>query len=284
MIEDRKYLPVVLLTGIISISFAGPITSTIEMPAVSIALIRLFFSFLILLPFFIKKVYDNNPLDKSLIKLSLLASIFLALHFIFWISSLKYTSVTSSVVLVTTNPLFVGIFSIILLNERPGKKIVIAITIVLIGGIIISSGEEIDKIKLKGNLLALLGAVMASLYIIIGKKIRQKYSLVEYTTILYFFASTLLLITAILFGIKIVGYSLKNYLLILFLAIVPQIFGHNAFNWALKYISPTIVALLILFEPVGATIISYIMFGTIPSTGEIIGSIFILAGIIIAII
>ncbi len=284
MTEQRTFLPLVIITGIVSISFAGPVTSMVAMPAVAIALFRLSISFIILLPFFIREITNSQFPEIKLIKLSLLASVFLALHFIFWISSLKYTSVTSSVVLVTTNPLFVGILSALLLRERPGKKLIIAISIVLLGGIIISSGEEIDSIKIKGNLLALAGAVMASLYIITTRKARQNYSLVTYTTVLYLFTSGILLIAALISDTKLFYYPAKNYLLILFLAIVPQLLGHNSFNWALKYLSPTVVAILILFEPIGATIISHFIFGYIPSTGEIIGSALILTGILVSLI
>jgi drug/metabolite transporter (DMT)-like permease len=254
------------------------------MPPVSIAFFRLTFSFLLLLPFFIRELSHTNLIDKRLIKFSFLASIFLSLHFLFWISSLQHTSVTSSVVLVTTNPLFVGIFSVFLLKERIARKIILSILLVLLGGIIISYGENITERRLIGNLLALLGAIMASLYIITGRKIRQEYSLISYTTILYLFTSVILLLISIISGIKLSGYSSNNYLLILFLAIVPQLLGHNSFNYALKYISPTIVSILILFEPIGATIISYFMSGYIPSTGEIIGSSLILLGIFISII
>ncbi|MCX7957551.1 MAG: DMT family transporter [Deltaproteobacteria bacterium] len=159
----------------------------------------------------------------------------------------------------------------------------IAVAIVILGGVVISCGEEIDNVKIKGNLLALLGAVMASLYIITGRKVRQDYSLTEYTTVLYFFTSVILFITALALQTELFCYSLKDYLLVLFLAMVPQLLGHNAFNWALKYLSPTFVAILILFEPIGATVISYFLFGYIPSYSETIGSLLILVGILISI-
>lgn len=284
MIDKKTYLPLIIILGVISISFAGPVTSIIPLPAVAIAFIRLCFSFILLLPFFLINFFKNRKLDKNLLKYSMIASIFLAFHFIFWISSLKYTSVTSSVVLVTTNPLFVGIFSLLLLKEKPEKKLILSILIVLIGGIIISSGENITERKLMGNLLALGGAVMASLYIITGRKARQDYSLVDYTTLLYFFTSTILLFATLISGNNIIGYNSRDYLLILFLAIVPQLLGHNAFNYALKYISSTLVAILILFEPIGATIISYFMFGYVPSINELLGSALILIGIIISLL
>lgn len=284
MKENKIYLPFVIIIGVISISFAGPVTSIISMPAVSIALIRLTFSFLILSPFFIRSIIRHRMPNVKLYKSTFIASIFLALHFVFWVSSLKYTSVTSSVVLVTTNPLFVGLFSLILLKEKPNKRLIVSIVVVIIGGIIISSGEEITPMKIKGNLLALLGAIMASLYILTGRVIRQEFTLVEYTTPLYFFTSAILLFAAIVLDTKILIYPINNYLLILFLAIVPQLLGHNAFNWALKFLSPTVIALLILFEPIGATIISFFMFGYVPSILETIGSLVILVGIIISII
>ncbi len=268
----------------IAISFAAPITNIINASPIFIALIRLFFSFLLLSPFLLNNIFRKKELpDRKLIKYTLLSSIFLSLHFIFWISSLKYTSVTSSVVLVTTNPLFVSIFSFVFLREVVKKKLKIAIFIVLLGGIIISSGDNITRIKLYGNILALLGAVMASLYIITGRKIRQEYSLVSYTTILYLFSTIILLCAAAVFDVPFSGYSFRTYLLIIFLAIVPQLMGHNAFNWALKYISPTLVAMLILFEPIGATIINYFFSGYIPDANELIGSVFILIGIILSI-
>ncbi|MCX7942934.1 MAG: DMT family transporter [Deltaproteobacteria bacterium] len=284
MIDSKTYLPFVIIIGIVSVSFAGPVTSLIEMPPPAIAFVRLSLSFFILLPFFIKRCISGFVPTKRLLKFSFLSSIFLALHFVFWIASLHYTSVTSSVVLVTTNPLFVSVLSFFLLKEKAGKRVMFAVLVVIVGGVIISSGEEVSNLRLKGNLLALCGAIMASLYIITGRRVRQEYSLVEYTTILYFFASLNLFLVVMFFKIKVCGYPLDYYLLVLFLAIVPQLLGHNAFNWALKYLSSTNVAMLILFEPIGATILSYLMFGYIPSFNEVIGSIFILIGILISVI
>jgi len=284
LIERREYLPFVLIIGAVSISFAGPITSIINLPSVAIAFIRLSLSFIMLLPFFLRNIIRGEIPDRRLLEYSLVASAFLALHFLFWITSLKYTTVTSSVVLVTTNPLFVSIFSYLFIREKPKKGFIYAILLVLIGGIIISSQESISNKNLLGNGLALLGAVMASLYIITGRKVRQTYSLTNYTSTLYFFTSIILFGVCIFTRTDITGYDSSSYLLILFLALVPQLLGHNAFNWALKYTSPTFISILILFEPIGATIISYLLFGYIPSIFEIIGSILILIGIIVSII
>ena len=213
----------------------------------------------------------------------LLSGTVLAVHFATWISSLSLTTVASSVILVTTNPIFVGLAMRYLLKERVSRFQILGIVAAMVGSVIVSYGDlQLSGRALLGDALALTGALAASTYILLGRAVRRKLSTLAYVWPCYGLAAVLLLGFCLATGQPLLGYSANTYLFFALLAIGPQILGHSSFNWALAHFSPIFITLAILGEPVGASILALIILGEVPPLTAPIGGLLILAGIYLA--
>ncbi len=270
---------IVVLIGVISVSFASIFIKLIpQVPALVIAFYRLFLATLFISPVYALK---GGRLGEDF-HYEVLAGLFMALHFAFWISSLKYTSVLSSVVLVTMNPVFVGILSWIFLKEKPSLLAWTGIFVSLLGGLIVGYSDRLVGLaNLKGDILSILGSIMISIYFLIGRRTRKHAGLIEYVFPVYLSASVFLYIFCVLTGTPIKSYPVDVFKYFVLLALIPQIIGHTSFNWALKHTSATFVTVLILGEPIGSAILAYLILGEGVKTLQVVGSLFILAGIVI---
>lgn len=212
-----------------------------------------------------------------------LAGAALAAHFGFWIASLQHTSVITSVVLVTTNPLFVGIASPFLLRERVSLTTWAGIAVAAIGASLMAA-EDLQEGTgtVIGDLYALLGAVFGAAYLLAGRKARPQWSWSRYVGIAYPVAAAFLVAAVFAAGDSFTGYSSKTFLMFALLALVPQLIGHSAINWALGYVPAAIVAVAILGEPVGAVALAALILNEIPSGFEVAGALFVLAGVYVA--
>jgi len=276
----------VLGIGLIAISFASIFIKLCDAPSLVIAAYRLTIASVFYIGFTrIRSGPILTAYSRSQLKIVLLSGVFLTIHFATWITSLKFTSVASSVVLVQSAPIFVAMGSFIFLREKPSKLMLLGILIALIGSIIISAHDfSLDKNSLVGNLLAVAGAIGAAGYLLAGRKLRAEIDTFRYVTAVYSVAAILLLIIAILSKASLVGYSTKTYLLFLAIALIPQVIGHTTLNWALKYFSATAIAVIILGEPIGASILALVILGETLGVVKIIGGVIILTGVIIAIL
>jgi drug/metabolite transporter (DMT)-like permease len=169
------------------------------------------------------------------------------------------------------------------------NSIFVAIVIAVAGSIIIALGDydsnSIGTNSILGDILALIGAWMASLYLLFGSQAqRQQLSTSSYIAIAYSTAALILSPLPLLFGVGYVGYPSQVYLYILLMAIISQIIGHTSFNWALRWLSPTLVTLTILFEPIGSSVLGYLVFAEIPSPLVILGGLVVLISVAIAVI
>jgi drug/metabolite transporter (DMT)-like permease len=271
-----------LLIGIIAISTASIFIKLCEAPALIISAYRMILASLILFPWAgYQKVWRGW--EKKDVAWLILSGSFLGFHFASWIASLKYTSVASSVVLVTTNPIFVGIGSWLFLKERLGFNLILGIGLSVIGSGLIGYGDmTLSKEALMGDGLALLGALAASGYFLVGRKMRRNKDLLAYIFPVYSTAGLILIIFSLSFQKPLFGYSSSTYLFLFLLAIVPQLIGHTTFNWALKYLPASMIAIAILGEPIGSTILAYFILSEGLTFWKILGGIFIFAGILIA--
>ncbi len=272
---------VVLPIGLVAMSFASIFIRLCEAPPLVIAAYRLTLATLILLLLALPKtIRESRRLSRREILPSLAAGLFLCFHFAFWITSLRYTSVASSVIFVTTNPIFVAIASSFLLRERISSILILSILVAVVGGIIIGWGDlGKGQDQLYGDFLSLLGAVMATGYLLVGRRVRQKVSLTTYITLVYGVAAFFLILLVLFKGDPLFGYAPKDYLLFLLLAVGPQLIGHSSLNWALRFFSATLVAVFILGEPLGAAILAYFILGENPGLSLIWGGALVLAGI-----
>ena len=268
--------------GVLAASTAAIFIKLCDAPALIIATYRMVFASLILLPYALHKK-TGRTWGRKEIGWLIVSGLFLSLHFAFWISSLKYTSVASSVVLVTTYPIFVGIGSRLFLKERMGLYLIIGIILSVLGSGLISYGDmAISREALMGDGLAFLGAITVSGYFLVGRRMRKSQDLLSYIFPVYSTAGFLLVIFSLFSQKNFFGYSWATYLFLFLLALIPQLIGHTTINWALKYLPASMVALTYLGEPVGSTILAYFILNEELTPWKVFGGILILAGILTA--
>lgn len=274
----------VLFVGVVAVSFGSIFIRLAEAPPLIIAAYRLGLASLVIGPVaLIRSGQELRALSRRDLFYFVIAGVFLALHFGLWIASLNYTTVASSVILVSMSPLFVGLFSRLLGMDRVTKWMVGGILLSVVGSGTIGYGDfALGGGALWGDILALGGAVMVTGYLLAGRRLRQRLSLLPYISLAYSVAAAVTLLLCLLTGQRFTGYSSTTYLMFILLALVPQVIGHSAFNWALGYLSAPLVSVTILGEPVGATILAYLILNEAPTLLEMVGGATILSGIYLA--
>ena len=303
MTEQRTSftLSLALLIAILAVSTASIFIRFAQMdgvPSLVIAALRLTFATLLLAPLAITRHKDElSNLTGAELSLGLVSGLFLAVHFATWISSLEYTSVASSVVFVSTGPLWVALLSPMLLNERLRRAAIIGLGLALLGGTVIgladactwSGGLECPDLSqvmkgrsMWGNFLALAGAWAVTGYLIIGRKLRAKMSLIPYIFVVYGMAAIGLIVLMLAAGQLPFGYEAKTYGWIFLLAAIPQLIGHSTYNWALRYLPAAFVAVTTLGEPIGSAVLAFFILSEKPTIAIFIGGILILFGIYFA--
>jgi drug/metabolite transporter (DMT)-like permease len=270
--------------GVAAVSTGAILARLAEAPPIVIAAYRVGLASLIIAPFaWIKARNEIAGLSGREIILAALSGLFLALHFAAWISSLSYTSVANSVVLVNTNPLWVGLLTPFITGERLKKASVAGIILSVIGAGIIGADDFTSGEKaLLGDFLAVIGGICAAFYLLIGRNLRSKLTLTAYITVCYGSAAVFLWAAVLLTGMQITGYSASTFASFFGLAIVSQLVGHTCFNWALRWFTPGLVAVTLLGEPIGSTILAYIIFNEELTFLKLAGGGLILAAIYIS--
>ena len=284
---SRTRLLLSLCMGIVAVSFASILIRFAQgagMPSLSIAAWRLILASMILLPYaWVTRRDEIRDLSGKEWALLVASGLFLGLHFATWIVSLGYTSVASSVVLVSMGPVFVGLGSWFILRERPGALLVAGIILAVIGSVVISWGDlGQGRDQLVGDLLALAGGVFVAGYLMIGYRVRARRSLTTYIALVYGVAMVTLVIIVLIARQPMFGYSVNAYGWVLALALGPQIVGHSTLNWALRYLSATFVAIVTLAEPIGSGILAYVLLDEAIAWSTAIGGAMVLVGIYIA--
>jgi len=296
----RYILPFVIIIAILAVSTGSIIIKFAQQdaPSLVIAALRLSFATLLLAPIaFTRHRAELHAITRREIMLGLLSGLFLAIHFATWTTSLEYTSVASSVVFVSTGPLWVALLSPILLKEHLVRAALIGLALAILGVAIIGLSDacvwahglscpDLSDVMqgraMWGNFLALAGAWAVTGYLIIGRKLRGNMSLVPYIFLVYSMAALVLIIIMFAGGESPLGYTPKAYLWIFLLAAVPQLIGHSTYNWLLKYLPATFVAVTTLAEPIGAAILAYFLLQETPTQSILIGGGLILVGIYLA--
>jgi len=281
---------VFLMTGVFAASLAAifiRFALNDGMPSIFIASGRLTLSALILTPFALR---SHRAELRSLMRTDLLlaaaSGLILAIHFATWVASLAYTSVLISVVLVGTSPLWSALFEVVFLRARLPRLVVIGLVAAFAGGLIIGFGggtsSGMDSASLIGALLSLAGAIAFAIYLVIGRKLRAKLSLMSYIWLVYSFAAIFLLMLTFGTGTTITGYTPRAYVMILLLALVPQLIGHTSFNYSLRYLSATFVGIATQLEPIGSGLAAYLIFTEVPLPLQLLGSAAVFIGVLVA--
>ena len=297
---DKPSLPprIVLIVGILAVSTASLFIrfAQREAPSLVVAAYRLAIASLLLTPFILWRFRKElSAITRRQFLPMALAGLLLAFHFASWITSLNLTSVASSVVLVTTTPLWVAIASVIFLKEKLSRGLMLGLLLALAGGIVVAlsqsceivSGRLICEVNdaffnsasLTGNLLALAGAWFAAAYLVIGRKVRETTPTMLYVYIVYTVAAVCLLLACLFTNQPLFSYSPRFFLWAFLLALIPQIIGHTTYNWALGYLPTTVVSISLLGEPIGTIMLAFLFLQEIPTPIEAIGGLLILLGI-----
>jgi drug/metabolite transporter (DMT)-like permease len=296
--RTRFLLPIALIVATLAVSTASIFIRFAQAdgaPSLVIAALRLTFASLLIAPVALTRHLDEiKRFTRTEILLGAASGIFLAAHFATWITSLEYTSVASSVVFVGTGPLWVALLSPMLLKEHITRTAVIGLVLAVIGGTIIgladvctwhdglvcqSMSDILQGRAMWGNFLALMGAWAVTGYLIIGRKLRAETSLVPYIFLVYGMGAIALIIFMLISGNTPFGYDAKTYGWIFLLAAIPQLIGHTTYNWTLKYLTATLVAVTVLGEPIGSATLAFFILHETPSLMTLTGGLLILAGI-----
>ena len=298
----RLILPFALLAAILAVSTSSIFIrfAQADAPSLVIAALRLTFATLLLAPVAWSRYRDElKRLTRNEMILGAISGLFLAAHFATWISSLEYTTVASSVVFVSTGPLWVALLSPMLLNEQLTRAAILGLMVAIVGGTVIGLSDtctwndglrcpDVSQMMHEGavwgNFLALIGAWTVSGYLIIGRKLRttRSVSLIPYIFLVYGVSAIALIITMFIAGQSPFGYPTRTYGWIFLLAAFPQLIGHSTYNWVLRYIPATLVALMTLAEPIASAILAYMILSETPSRGVLVGGLLILIGIYLA--
>lgn len=232
-----------------------------EVDPLAIAFYRLFLSSLVLGAFALRERDSLGRMVPLLPKVAL-SGLFLALHFATWISSLFYTTVSSSLLLVNTHPIWVCLLSPFLLGERVGRKALLGMGLALLGSLALGFGDwAVGGRALFGDLLALVGGLTVALYMLMGRDLRRSLPLSVYASSCYGFAALICLGFAALFGVRMWGYSPFSWLMILALVAFPQMMGHTLYNYSLRFFKPHVVSVCLLGEPVFGSALAYLALG-----------------------
>lgn len=222
-----------------------------------------------------------------------LAGICLALHFSAWVTSLQYTTVLASVVIVSTGPIWVAILEVIFLHIRLSRLVVLGLMVALAGGAMIGwspgdaqletllePGTENDT--LIGAGLAWLGALSVSVYMLIGRKLRAGLPVIPYVWLVYSIAALCALCAMLVQRTPLLGYSAEGYLVLLAMGLIPQLIGHSSLNYLLEYFPAALVSMFSQLEPIGSALLALVLFRELPPNQQIFGSLTIILGVALA--
>jgi drug/metabolite transporter (DMT)-like permease len=285
MTQTRRNPYIFIAISIVNLSFAAIFVRLSNAPFLILGFYRLFFTVLILSPLFIytKSWRKYYAIPRKTILAIIGAGILLAIHFSLWFLSLDFTSIASSMILVDTNAIFVAIFAYLLLKERLDRGRILGILIAFIGVSIIAVIDWSNSASIYGDILALISAIAFSFYLLLGRKLRQKLDLLPYVFLLYLSCAITFLFSALIWGYPFFSYGTTDYLIILGLAVIPTIFGHTLYNWALKYVEAAIIGVSLLAEPICSILLAIWIFGEIASYLVIGGGALVLSGIYITV-
>ncbi|SIT92163.1 DMT family transporter [Edaphobacillus lindanitolerans] len=280
----HPYIPIII--GVITVSLSAIFVKLTSADSGVTAFYRMLFSVLVLAPaFFYRHRHELKLMQKRDWFFSAIAGVFLAFHFILWFESLNYTSVASSTVLVTLQPLFAFAGTYFFFKERLSVKTLLSGAIAIAGSVLISWGDfRVSGQAFYGDILALIACALITGYLLFGQDVRQRLTLVTYTFVVYAISTVTLFIYVIVKGESFGPYPVSDWFWFALLAILPNLFGHSLFNWALRWVSTNVISIAILFEPVGASILAYFIFSEKLIATQVAGGLVVLAGILLFVV
>ncbi|WP_342561170.1 DMT family transporter [Paenibacillus sp. FSL R7-0345] len=273
-------VPLLMLIGIVAISFSSIFIKWSSAPASIQGMYRLLFTSLLMLPFarpYSGAAFALKRKDWLLLGFS---GVMLALHFLLWMGSLKYTSVASSTMIMALEPVFIMIGSYILYKEKSTMSAILGLIIAIFGTVFIGWGDiGLSADNLKGDLLSIGGTAAVSVHMMVGQRLVSRMPSYLYSLIVFIAAAIVFAVYNLLTGIPFFDYPAKEWGIFVLLAIVPTVFGHILFNWLMQYVSATTVSMNILGEPVGASILAFLLLGEKLNGLQWAGGILVMGGL-----
>jgi drug/metabolite transporter (DMT)-like permease len=285
-LERRTPPTLALAVAVVAVSTSAILVRWSTAPSAVKALYRVVFTVALLAPWALTRYRDDFRRLRSRDALFAgVTGIALAVHFAAWFESLEWTSVAASVTLVQSQPLFVALGAWAFLDERVTRGRVVGILVAVAGMVAMSLGEFLSGVALAGsrplygNALAVLGAVSAACYVLAGRSIRQRVSLVPYVTVVYSACALSLLVITVWDGHALVGYPPREWALFFAMAVGPGVFGHTVLNWVLAHLESSVVSVSLLGEPLGSTLLAFVLLSEVPTLPTVVGGVVVLAGI-----
>lgn len=273
---------IALIIGVIAVSTTAIFVKlAATVPVSIIAFYRLILTAIIMLPIIIVKYKTElrSVAKKDWITITI-SSLLLGLHFILWFDSLNYTSVVSSIVFISLQPIFTFLAAYLFLSERFSVAVVISMVITFIGSAFIISGDwQLSRLAAKGDLLAILATIAVTASFLIGHRLRRSLSLITYTFLVYSMSGIILFFYNLFSKQAFFNYDYENWLILLALAIVPTFFGHLLFNWSLKWVPATTVSMAIVFKPIVTSFLAYIILQEMVTYSQWLGGTIVIFGL-----
>lgn len=288
-----SFVSVVLLLSVLGVSLSGPLVRLSSAHPIAIAVWRLIFSLAVIaVPLVVRGSWKQwRTLDAPSSLIALLGGVMLALHFWSWNTSVEMTTIAASVVLVNVQPLIVAVLSVIWLRESPTRHQWIGIGIAMLGAFVVvlpdlleSGGLSAGGRAAAGDALALVGAITAAGYYVIGRRLRGTLDLWAYVALVYGACLVTLLVIAAIVGVPLGPFARREYEIFALLALGPMLLGHTGMNWALRYARAYQVNIVLLGEPIGATLLAALLPGIReqPTSYTLLGGALVLGGILLA--
>ncbi|HET7478324.1 MAG TPA: DMT family transporter [Rubrobacteraceae bacterium] len=275
--RDRLALHAIAV-GVLAISAAAIFIRLADAPALAVAFWRSALGAVVLLPIAVAR-REKLP-EPRVLGWLVLSGVLLGAHFGFWISSLDYTSVAASVVLVCTAPVFVAILAYLTIGEKTSLVSFAGILVAVVGAVLIGGDRSVGSAALYGNVLALIGTVTIAVHLLIGRRTRTGgLGVLPYSIIVYSAAALTLLPAALITGERLWGYSGETWFWLFTITLGPQIMGHTVFNWALRYVEASVISATVLAEPVAAAVLAWLILSERPGLATAIGGAIVLIGL-----
>ena len=282
MVQDKAQKSKVALSavavGVLAVSAAAVFIRLADAPALAVAFWRNGLGVLVLLPIALYR-REAFPQGRALL-VGVASGVALGAHFGFWISSLDYTSVAASVVLVCTQPVFVAILAYLVFGERTSSLSFFGILVALAGTVVIAADGSVGLATFFGNTLAVIGAITVAVYVLIGRSLRTTgVGVLPYSIVVYASASATLVPAALYAGVPLWGYSGETWFWLFAVTLGPQILGHTVLNWALRYVEASIISGTILAEPVVSALLAWLVLSERPGLATVLGGTVVIAGL-----
>ncbi|MCL6449899.1 MAG: DMT family transporter [Acetobacteraceae bacterium] len=275
----RGWVTAALLIAMVAVSFAAIFVRLSRAPALAVAAWRVGLALAVLGPMGALALARSRPRAREVLG-SCLAGGFLACHLWAWTTSLGLTSLASSVILVTSEPLFVMLGSRVIYGEGVSRRGLAGAAVAIAGSLLIGAGDwRLGPEPFLGDLLALSGAFLAAAYFLTGRGVRRSLGNLAYVTLAYGTCFGVLYLVAGFTGTPLAPYPAREWLWFALLALGPTVAGHTLLNWALGYVPASSVAVTLLGEPVGATALAVVILGEMPAPWQVVGGVLVVGGI-----